>query len=183
LAEILNVPLLAEQLPEDKVEAVLEARRRFGPVAMVGDGINDAPALAASEVGIALGCGADLSRESAAVCLLSDDLARLPWTIQLSRQTIRVIRQNLCWAFSYNLIGIGLAATGRLSPVFSALAMVASSAFVVSNSLRLDRFPEPADRSQTGTRKRAMKLPNKPSNFRRDRLKGSLRAHCSQLYD
>jgi heavy metal translocating P-type ATPase len=145
LVEVFNVPVLAEQLPEDKVAAVADARRRFGPVAMVGDGINDAPALAASDVGIALGCGADLSRESAAVCLLSDDLGRLPWTIQLARQTIRVIRQNLCWAFSYNVVGIGLAATGRLSPVFSALAMVASSAFVISNSLRLGRFPDLTD--------------------------------------
>jgi cation transport ATPase len=145
LGEILNVPVLAEQLPETKVAAVLETRREFGPVAMVGDGINDAPALAASDVGVALSCGADLSRDSAAVCLLSDDLGRLPWTLQLSRQTIRVIRQNLGWAFSYNLVGIGLAASGRLSPVFAALAMVASSAFVVSNSLRLGRFPKSAN--------------------------------------
>lgn len=142
LAESLGVPVLAEQLPEDKVAAIQSARQRFGPVAMIGDGLNDAPALAASDIGIAMGCGADLSRESAAVCLLSNDLSRLPWTVGLARQTIRIIRQNLCWSFSYNIFGIALAATGKLSPVFSAFAMVASSAFVITNSLRLNRFPE-----------------------------------------
>ncbi|MFO0789021.1 MAG: heavy metal translocating P-type ATPase [Pirellulales bacterium] len=144
LAEALGVPVIAEQLPEDKVAAIQTARERFGPVAMIGDGLNDAPALAASDIGIAMGCGADLSRESAAVCLLSNDLLRLPWTIELARQTIRIIQQNLCWSFSYNIIGIALAATGRLSPIFSAMSMVASSVFVITNSLRLNRFPEMA---------------------------------------
>ena len=143
LEESLGVPVFAEQLPEDKVAAIQNARQRFGPVAMIGDGFNDAPALAASDIGVALGCGADLSRESAAVCLLSNDLSRLPWTINLARQTVRIIRQNLCWSFSYNIVGIVLAASGHLSPIFSAGAMVASSAFVVTNSLRLNRFPEP----------------------------------------
>ncbi len=145
LAESLGVPVFDEQLPEDKVAAIQNARQRFGPVAMIGDGINDAPALAASDIGVALGCGADLSRESAAVCLLSNDLSRLPWTICLARQTIRIIRQNLCWSFSYNIVGIALAASGHLSPVFSAGAMVASSAFVITNSLRLNRFLEPVE--------------------------------------
>jgi P-type E1-E2 ATPase len=143
LAECLKIPVLSEQLPADKVEAVHDARRRFGAVAIIGDGINDAPALAASDIGIALGCGADLTRDSATVCLLTNDLARLPWTIELSRRTVRIIRQNLCWSFAYNVVGIALAATGNLSPVFSAMAMVASSVFVVTNSLRLNRFPEP----------------------------------------
>jgi heavy metal translocating P-type ATPase len=142
LADLLQVPVFAEQLPEDKVAVLQDARRRFGSCAMVGDGINDAPALAASDVGIALGCGADLSRDSAAVCLLSDELMHLPWAIELARQTVRIIRQNLCWAFSYNVVGIGLAASGRLNPVFAAAAMVASSVFVIANSLRLGHFPE-----------------------------------------
>jgi heavy metal translocating P-type ATPase len=142
LTSALRVPVRAEQMPSDKVAAIRAARTSVGLVAMVGDGINDAPALAASDVGIAMGCGADLSRDAAAVCLLSNDLARVPWTIGLARQTVRIVKQNLCWAFSYNIIGITLAASGRLSPVWSAVAMVASSVFVVSNSLRLNRYPE-----------------------------------------
>jgi len=133
----LGLNVQAELLPEDKVAALTDIRRRHGPVAMVGDGINDAPALAASDVGIALGCGTDVARESAPVCLFGNDLLHLPWTIRLARRTVRVIRQNLLWAFIYNVAGIGLACTGRLNPVFAALAMVLSSFFVVTNSLRL----------------------------------------------
>src|SRR5262249_53016676 len=133
----LGVPVAAEQLPENKVAAVERAGREVGPVAMVGDGINDAPALAASDVGIALGCGADVSRASAAVCLLGNALLRLPWAVALARRAVRVIRGNLFWAFAYNVAGVGLACTGRLNPVLASLAMVLSSLFVVTNSLRL----------------------------------------------
>jgi heavy metal translocating P-type ATPase len=137
LGRELNVPVLAELLPEDKAAAMATLRRTLGAVGMVGDGINDAPALAASDVGIAMGCGTDLARETASVCLLGNDLLHLSWAIALARNTVRVIRQNLFWAFFYNLLGVGFACTGRLNPVLAALAMVLSSFVVVTNSLRL----------------------------------------------
>jgi heavy metal translocating P-type ATPase len=141
IAHEIGAAVLPEMLPEAKVAAIAWARRTFGAVAMVGDGINDAPALAASDVGIAMGCGADVSRDSAAVCLLGNDLSLLPWAIDLARRTVCVIRQNLFWAFFYNTAGIVLACSGRLNPVLAALAMVLSSFFVVTNSLRLSRPP------------------------------------------
>jgi heavy metal translocating P-type ATPase len=145
LADILHVPVKADLLPEHKVDAIAAARQIYGPTAMVGDGINDAPALAASDVGIALGCGTDVSRESATVCLLGNDLTRLPWAIALARQTVRVIKQNLFWAFVYNVAGIGLACSGHLNPVLAAAAMVGSSCLVVVNSLRLGRERNASD--------------------------------------
>jgi P-type E1-E2 ATPase len=138
LAEPLGLACHANLLPDAKL-ALIRLLRSAGPVVMVGDGINDAPALAAADVGIALGSGADISRHSAHVCLLTSDLARLPWLIGLARQTQRTIRWNLIWAFSYNIAGIGLAATGYLHPVVAAIAMGLSSLLVVTNSLSLAR--------------------------------------------
>jgi heavy metal translocating P-type ATPase len=143
LARELSVAVQAELLPTAKVAALAQARSAHGPVAMVGDGVNDAPALAASDLGIALGCGADISRHSASVCLVGNDVALVPWAIRLARQTRRVMRQNLCWAFGYNVVGIGLAAAGWLNPAWAAVAMVASSSLVVANSLRLSRIMPP----------------------------------------
>jgi P-type E1-E2 ATPase len=139
IAAELQAPVESELLPADKVAQLDAARRRYGCVAMIGDGVNDAPALAASDLGVALGCGADLSRDAAQVCLLTNDLLHVPWAIELSRQCVRIMRQNLFWAFAYNIVGVGLAATGRLNPVWSAIAMAVSSILVVSNSLRLNR--------------------------------------------
>jgi heavy metal translocating P-type ATPase len=154
VAEQLGVRVAAGLTPEDKVAALADARRRFGPVAMVGDGVNDAPALAASDVGIALGCGADLSRESALVCLLADDLRKAPWAIGLARSSVRVIRQNLFWAFGYNACGVALAAAGLLNPAWAAAAMMVSSLLVVGNTLRLQsEFSDSgADKADSGSR-------------------------------
>lgn len=140
VAAALELPVEAELLPEQKMQHVRAARKQSGLVAMVGDGINDAPALASSDVGIALGCGADVSRESADVCLLGNDLTRIPWSVRLSRHTVRVIRMNLVWAFAYNIVGVILAAFGWLNPALAALVMVVSSVLVTANSLRLGEF-------------------------------------------
>ncbi|MCE9607718.1 MAG: heavy metal translocating P-type ATPase [Planctomycetia bacterium] len=137
LSRLLDVDVKAELLPADKLDAVHELRLAFGPTVMIGDGINDAPALSAADVGIALGCGADVSRQSADICLLGNDLSRIPWAIRLSRQTVRIVRQNLFWSFFYNAFGVGLAATGWLNPVWAAAAMAISGLTVVANSLRL----------------------------------------------
>ena len=141
IGERINIPATSGQLPEDK-STTLESLARQGGVAMIGDGLNDAPALATADVGVALGCGADLSRDTAGVCLLGDDLRSFPWAVGLARQTFRIVKQNLFWAFAYNCCGIALAASGRLNPIWAALAMAASSIMVVTNSLRLGRYPE-----------------------------------------
>jgi len=139
IARELGVNVEAELLPEQKVRAIERVQRTLGAVCMVGDGINDAPALAASDVGVALGCGTDVSRDSASVCLLGDDLGKIPWAIELARRTRRVIRWNLFWAFGYNSVGIGFAALGWLNPALAAFLMAASSAVVTANSLRLSQ--------------------------------------------
>ncbi len=139
IAHELGVSVEAELLPAQKVAAIERVHRTIGPVAMVGDGINDAPALAVSDVGIALGCGTDVSRDSASVCLLGDELSRIPWCIELAWRTRRVIRWNLIWAFGYNSFGIGFAALGWLNPALAAFLMVTSSALVTVNSLRLSQ--------------------------------------------
>jgi heavy metal translocating P-type ATPase len=153
LALSVGVEVLTGLLPEQKWQHLLQLRDGGKVFAMVGDGINDSPALAASDVGIAMGCGADIARDSAGVCLLDNDLRKIPWAIHLARQTVRIIRQNLFWAFVYNIIGIGLACFGLLNPVFAALAMVLSSFFVLGNSLRLHRRLGGAEvtQSETGT--------------------------------
>ena len=130
----------SELLPDDKVKIIAEEKVKGKTVAMVGDGINDAPALTKADIGIAMGCGTDLTRESANISLLSDDLRKVPLLILLSRKVKKVIYTNMFWAFIYNIIGIGLAVSGKLSPIFAALAMILSSAFVIANSLRVKNW-------------------------------------------
>ena len=130
----------AEVLPENKSYVVDKYQKDGKKVVMVGDGINDAPALVKSDIGIAIGTGTDVAIESAKVVLMNGDLNGIVKSLKLSKQTIRVIKQNLFWAFIYNVIGIPLAALGLLNPMFAALAMSFSSVSVVSNSLRLKRI-------------------------------------------
>jgi Cu+-exporting ATPase len=132
--------LRAEILPAEKARTIEALRQQYGPVAMLGDGINDAPALAAADVGIAMGSGTDVAMHAAGITLMRADPRLVMDAIDISRRTTTKIRQNLFWAFIYNLIGIPLAAAGLLNPVIAGAAMAFSSVSVVSNALLLKRW-------------------------------------------
>ena len=131
----LGIPVSAALSPDEKMKRLIENS------AMVGDGINDGPALAAATIGLAMNHGTDVARSAADIVLVRNDLRVIPWLVDLSRESMKRVKQNLGWAVIYNLVGVGLAMAGLLQPVFSAFAMVASSIFVTTNAMKINKFP------------------------------------------
>ena len=176
--------VIAEVLPQDKERIVREKQAAGRRVAMIGDGINDAPALARADVGIAIGAGTDVAISSADVVLMKSDLMDAVDAIRLSRQTIRNIRQNLFWAFFYNCIGIPLAAGmfisalgWKLNPMFGAAAMSLSSFCVVTNALRLNFFDMYSSKHDVKKRHKAVKQEEKTMT-KTLKIEGMMCGHC-----